>query len=382
MRVLHYIPNFSMSTETFIYDQVTALEKAGIESAVVTAKRVNEQSRPFELVYFCPIKTVINERFTQAFALRLQLLPYMIDYKRWQEVIDEFKPDVVHCHTGNGVKTWMHVSEKLNLNIPTLASLHGSDVNSEPLIRAKYRAVLKKAGSKDFIKWTVPSEFLKRKTVENLDVPREKITVVHNSFNSMFLSTKQEKSFDTLNIVSVGRLINCKGHEFLIRALAVLHKDYPNATLTLIGGGELKEHLQGLTDQLALTKHVKFIDMVSHQALPDLLSSYNVYAQPSIRDDVTFQEESFGVAALEAMASGLATVVSECGGLTELVSLVDTPAVKVVPQRDPESLAGAIAELYKNEASLTLAQRHKLAELFSIDMNTASIKRLYSELTQ
>ena len=75
-----------------------------------------------------------------------------------------------------------------------------------------------------------------------------------------------------------------------------------------------------------------------------MLSSYNIYAQPSIRDDVTFQEES-GVAALEAMASGLATVVSECGGLTELASLVDTSAVKVVPQRDPESLAGAIAEL-------------------------------------
>ena len=115
MRVLHYIPNFSMSTETFIYDQVTALEKEGIESAVVTAKRVNEQSRPFELVYLCPIKMVINERFTQAFACYSCL---MIDYKYWQKVIDEFKPDVVHCHTGNGVKTWMHVSENSTSKYP------------------------------------------------------------------------------------------------------------------------------------------------------------------------------------------------------------------------------------------------------------------------
>ncbi|WMN61201.1 glycosyltransferase family 4 protein [Pseudoalteromonas xiamenensis] len=210
MRVLHYIPSFSVTTETFIYDQVVELERSGIESAILTAKRLNEQSRPFAPVYLAPIKSIINERVTQAFALRLQLLPYMIDYRTWGRVISEFKPDVIHCHTGNAVKTWMHVNDKLGLNIPTVASLHGSDVNSEPLIREKYRTVLERAGSKDFIKWTVPSRFLKYKATLNLHVPSEKIEVVHNSFNPLFLKEKKKLLLRGYELSRLGASLNVK----------------------------------------------------------------------------------------------------------------------------------------------------------------------------
>lgn len=380
MKVLHCIPNFSITTETFIYDQVVAIEQSGVQSAILTANRMNETSRPFDKVYLSPIKSVINERVTQALALRLQLLPYMIDYKTWARVIDEFKPDVIHCHTGNAVKIWMHVSDKLGIKIPTLASLHGSDVNSEPLIRPKYRAVLAAAGKKDFIQWTVPSEFLKHKTTLNLSVPAAKIKVVHNAFNPMFLSEKAKVTFDNLRIISVGRFINCKGHQFLIDAFSILLPQFPDATLTLVGGGALEEQLKAQVQQLGMSEQVHFIDKVEHVKLPSLLASHNVYVQPSIRDEVTFQEESFGVAALEAMATGLPTVVSDCGGLTELAGLTNTAAVKVAEQKNAKSIAAAISHLFENRATLTETERAEVGHLFSSEMNTAAILESYSSL--
>ncbi len=382
MRVLHYIPSFSVTTETFIYDQVVELQRSGVESAVLTAKRLNEESRPFVPVYLAPVRTVINERFTQAFALRLQLLPYMIDYRIWARVINEFKPDVIHCHTGNAVKTWMHVNDKLGLNIPCVASLHGSDVNSEPLIREKYRAALERAGRKDFIKWTVPSKFLKCKTTQNLNVPSEKIEVVHNAFNSMFLKEKQNISFECIRMISIGRFIRCKGHEFLIEALSLILQIYPNASLTLVGGGPLEERLKEQASKLGISSQVQFIENVSHEKIPSILGLHNVYIQPSIKDEETFQEESFGVAALEAMASGLATVVFECGGLTELADLVDTPAVKVIPQKNINELAKAITHIFESKLVVSQADRVRIGDLFSSTMNTSQILRIYNELTQ
>ncbi|NUZ10682.1 glycosyltransferase [Pseudoalteromonas sp. McH1-7] len=380
MKVLHYIPSFSVTTETFIYDQVVALERSGIESAVLTAKRLNVHSRPFDKVYTAPIKSIINPRITQAFALRLQLLPFMIDYKTWARVIEEFKPDVIHCHTGNAVKTWMHVNDKLGFNIPTLASLHGSDVNSEPLIRPKYRAVLEEAGKKPFIKWTVPSAFLKQKCMLNLGTPENKISVVHNAFNPIFLAEQQKKALDELRIISVGRFIGCKGHTFLIDAFSLLLNRYPNATLTLVGGGELESQLKAQAEALNIDQKITFIEQVQHAQLPKLLASHNVYVQPSIRDEITFQEESFGVAALEAMAVGLATVVSECGGLTELATLTDTNAVAVVPQKDASAIATAVGQLFDRQACLSSFERDKVGALFSSQTNTSAILTLFNQL--
>lgn len=105
-------------------------------------------------------------------------------------MIEEFKFDIVYCYIGNGVKIWMYVSEKFNFKILILVLLYGFDVNSEFLIRVKYRVVFKNVGIKDFIKWIVFFEFLKCKIVENLDVFSEKIIVVYNFFNFIFLLIK------------------------------------------------------------------------------------------------------------------------------------------------------------------------------------------------
>ncbi|WMN61447.1 glycosyltransferase [Pseudoalteromonas xiamenensis] len=167
-----------------------------------------------------------------------------------------------------------------------------------------------------------------------------------------------------------------------MEALSLVLKVYPNAYLTLVGGGPLEERLKEQASRLGISNQVQFIEKVSHDKIPSLLGLHNVYIQPSIKDEETFQEESFGVAALEAMVSGLATVVFECGGLTELASLVNTPAVKVVPQKNVSELVKAIIYIFENKLVISHAERVKIGELFSSTMNSSQILRIYGELTQ
>ena len=345
MKVLHYIPNFSVTTETFIYDQVIGIQNEGVESVVLTSNRLNLESRPFSNVCVLPFNNIWNDRITHSLSLRFQLMPFLIQYKKWKRILDEFKPDIIHCHTGNAVKTWMHVSEKLGITIPTVASMHGSDVNSEPLVRSKYKDVLTRAGRQRFIHWTVPSEFLKKKIALNLLVPKNKVSVIYNSINPIFTSFYEKITFDQLKIISVGRFITCKGQAFLIRSLVEVIKVYPDARLTLVGSGPLKQSLVKLSQELGVHRHINFINSVSHGDLPSLLSKHNIYVQPSIEDEVTHQEEAFGVAALEAMAIGLPVIVTECGGLKELANFCDEKSVSVVSQSSETEITQAIINI-------------------------------------
>ncbi|AQP99406.1 hypothetical protein B0W48_06070 [Pseudoalteromonas aliena] len=377
IKVLHYVPNFSVNTETFIYDQILGIQSHGLESAVLTTKRLNLESRPFSNVYISPFKNIWNERITQSLALRFQLMPYLIDYKYWGKVLQEFRPDVVHCHTGNAVKGWMHVSEKLGVTIPTVASMHGSDVNSEPLIRNKYKDVLASAGHKEFVYWTVPSNFLKQKMTMNLSVSQDKISIVHNAINPVFTKSCKRISFNQLKVISVGRFIPCKGHIFLIRAFARTLEVYPNAILTLVGNGPLKKSLIEHAQELGIYSNIRFIDYISHDDLPNLLSEHNIYVQPSIRDEITQQEESFGVAALEAMAVGLSVIVTQCGGLKELASFCDKKSVSVVQQKNKDDIADAINKHFMEKTPVSFEDRIKISDIFSSRKNITSILEIY-----
>lgn len=380
MRVLHYIPNFSVTTETFIYDQVVGIKEQGVESVVLTSKRLNRESRPYQHVFLAPFMCIYNERITQSLALRFQLMPYLIDYKSWKDLLEDFKPDIVHCHTGNAVKTWMHVSEKLSLSIPTIASMHGSDVNSEPLIRNKYKKVLADAANKKNIHWTVPSLFLKQKLTLNLSVPADKISVVYNSINQRFVNFETDITFERLKVIHVGRFIPCKGHIYLINGFAEVLQRYPNASLTLVGSGPLRDELIEHTKALGISQSVNFIDSVNHKELPSLLAQHNIYVQPSVRDEVNQQEESFGVAALEAMAVGLAVIVSRCGGLEELVSLCDGGSTSLVRQKCAGDIAEAIDMHFTKKISTPSKYKEKIANVFSKTKNVNSVIDIYQSL--
>ena len=114
-------------------------------------------------------------------------------------------------------------------------------------------------------------------------------------------------------IVFLGRLVEHKGCQILIRAVARIAPAYPDARLTIVGEGGQRGELEALVQELGLAERVTFAGPVTGEALAKLLQASKLMVVP------TMGEEPFGIVALEGLASGCRMVVARSGGLTEAV---------------------------------------------------------------
>ncbi len=176
-----------MQTETFIYDQICSVEATeGFDNVIVAAYLTNLESRPFKSVKHIPIFKLFNTRITNIIAFRFQQLSFFINYKAWAVLLQKEKPDVIHCHTGNAIKTMYHVIEKLGIDIPVVLSYYGSDVTSEPLKRRLYQRDLSRFSNSNNTISTVPTHILKNKAIDNLAIQENKLRVLPNGFSPHF----------------------------------------------------------------------------------------------------------------------------------------------------------------------------------------------------
>ncbi|WP_050498019.1 glycosyltransferase [Oenococcus oeni] len=106
---------------------------------------------------------------------------------------------------------------------------------------------------------------------------------------------------DEIVIGNVGRLVSQKNQAFLIDVFSHFHKNVPNSKLLLIGSGDKKETLEKKINQLGLEKQILFLG--NRSDVPNLLQVMDIFAFPS-------RHEGFGMAALEAQAAGLPTIIS------------------------------------------------------------------------
>ena len=117
------------------------------------------------------------------------------------------------------------------------------------------------------------------------------------------------------------------------------------------------------------------VGSIPRSAMPGFWSSMNIAVMPS-------HSESFGLAALEAMACGIPMVATAVGGLKEIIQ--DGESGLLVPAKDPAALAQALIALLTNEPlRLRLAQgARRRAENFSIERRSRELLRLVTERTE
>lgn len=119
-------------------------------------------------------------------------------------------------------------------------------------------------------------------------------------------------------ILSAGRLVWEKGHQDVIRALALLRlRGAPNASLTIVGDGPEGERLERLAADLGLAGAVDFRASVAYDEMPVLYAQASCLVLASI--PVRYWEEQFGMVLAEAMAGGVPIVCSTSGAIPEVV---------------------------------------------------------------
>lgn len=195
----------------------------------------------------------------------------------------------------------------------------------------------------------------RRQLIDLYDADPLKITVIPpgvdlNRFNAVVKTERRANEERRSNILFAGRIEPLKGIDTLLQATALLRQKQPdvmaNASVTIIGG-DLKQsgsdpelvRLRSLRCDLDLCDLVGFVGAKEQEELPRYFADADMVVVPSLY-------ESFGLVALEAMATGTPVIASGVGGLAHLVQ--DGQTGFHVPPRDPQALAARMGDLLSN----------------------------------
>ena len=152
---------------------------------------------------------------------------------------------------------------------------------------------------------------------------------------------KQAKDNAALVVGTVKSLADTYGIDLLIEAFALIRTEHGTLPeLRLVGSGPQEAELRALVEKRGLSERVTFVPRVPHDKVPEELAKLDVYVALS-------RQESFGVAVIEASACELPVVVSNVGGLPEVV--INASTGFLAPANDPASAAERIAELLASE---------------------------------
>ena len=142
-------------------------------------------------------------------------------------------------------------------------------------------------------------------------------------------------------LIYVGRLVEKKGVKYLIEAVTILRKQFPNLSLNIVGFGPMLSHLQALARDKN-GHYIHFIGAVKNDDLPTHLNKARIAVTPSIIDQVGDQE-GLGLALIEAMGCGCAVIASDLPAIRDLIQPGETGLL--VTPKSTSALAAAITEL-------------------------------------
>ncbi|MCB1954759.1 MAG: glycosyltransferase [Rhodocyclaceae bacterium] len=221
------------------------------------------------------------------------------------------------------------------LDKPLMVTARGSDLNQWPELPAPRRAMIRMARQASACV-AVSASLARRYAV--LGVPAANVSVIRNGVDTdLFHDRDREGCRSALGleghvVLSVGNLIELKGHHLVIEAIAQM----PHSTLVVIGEGQEYAALRALCNRLGVEERVRFVGVIPQ----DALRRYYVAADALV---LASRSEGWPNVLLEAMACGTPVVATPVGAAPEIVT--SRAFGRLLPGRDAGSVRGSLIEL-------------------------------------
>jgi glycosyltransferase involved in cell wall biosynthesis len=207
---------------------------------------------------------------------------------------------------------------------------------------------------------------------------RGKVHVVRCGVDLRRFAPSARRAPEVATFTCVASLRPYKGHAVLLDAVALLRARGLAARVVLVGDGPLRADLEARIARLELGDAVSLRGAVPHEEIPGLLAGATAVVQPSVTQ-ADGQMEGIPVALMEAMACGVPVVSTRLSGIPELVQ--DGEGGLLVPERDPEALADAMARIAGDPslaARLGAGARRIVERDFDLAANVDALEALLS----
>jgi glycosyltransferase involved in cell wall biosynthesis len=210
-------------------------------------------------------------------------------------------------------------------------------------------------------------------------IPPEKLTTIFYGLALPQVSRDRDLVRSQLGCASqdillgiIARLVEQKGHRYLLDAFARALQEYQNLRLLIVGSGELEEKLKQQVKEAQLTNRVMF---TGYQAdVYDLLNAFDIFIHPSLW-------EGFGLSVLEAMAMGKPVIATQVSAIPELVE--DGVTGFLVQPRDTAALSAMILKLARDpslQKQLGEKGRERWKTFFSVERMVQATKTVYAKV--
>ena len=289
--------------------------------------------------------------------------------------------DIFHAHdwlvatAGIGLK---HVFRK-----PFFATMHSTEIGRRNGLHTDYERMIHETEAwLTYEAWKVIccSDYMITHVKWAFGLPPDKLVMVPNGVNFEAYARKPNEDMSQFRsrfalpqekiVLFVGRLVHEKGAHVLVSAVPKV-LDKIDAKFIFVGNGYMRDQLSDLARHLGIAHKVMFTGFVDDETLQKLQKCADVSVVPSLF-------EPFGIVALEAMAAGSPVVVSDAGGLPEIVNH-EADGIKVYAG-NPDSLAWGITRVLTDEGlanRLRANARRKVQEKYSWDMIAQQTKNVY-----
>lgn len=219
-------------------------------------------------------------------------------------------------------------------NIPFTVMAHANDIFE--------RGILLREKSERAVKLLTISEF-NRNYLQNLGIAEERLGVVRCGVSFPLRTLNSPSAIKPVyRIGTLGRLVEKKGIDVLIRAIKILHEGPNKACLSIAGDGPLRQELVQLVQELQLEESVEFVGSVSHSEVILWLQGLDVFVLACKRDK-NGDMDGIPVSLMEAMSQSISVVSTRLTGIPELVIHEET-GLLAAPE-DARDLAGQIGRL-------------------------------------
>jgi colanic acid/amylovoran biosynthesis glycosyltransferase len=369
MKIAFIVSAFPILSETFILNQITGLLDMGHDVEMFAdfntgEKKVHSDVEKYHLIerthyvmprnkikrvlkaiyliimnfHKSPLKIIKSLNITRygkdALSLRLfyyTLIPFL--NKGF---------DVIHCHFGPNGVVGVFLKE---IRIPGkyITSFHGYDVNIYPKVAGKkvYNDLFKKG---DF--FTCNTKFTKGRVIElGCNERKTLILPVGLRIEKFRFSERRILDKESIKILTVGRLIEEKGHRYAIEAISEVVRRYTNIEYIIAGDGPLRSELENLVSKLGIEKYIKFLGIIDQNEVLKLHQQAHIFVLPSVIAK-SGGTEGQGLVLQEAQAAGLPVISTSIGGIPE--GILNGKSGFLVPERDVDALAKKIEYLVEH----------------------------------